>query len=120
LQGVGDREAGDVVGEEDQQHRGDADDPRQHQHLLAPDAVGQAAGGQLQRHHDDALQRHGDADLGQGQAAVERQQHEHRDHQADRQPAQRGQHQEPPVHGDGGELVGHRGGFPPGSGNACR
>ena len=100
-----------------QPQRDEPDEAGDDQDRPAAERVGESAGRQLQREHDQALDAEDESDLGQRQAARQRQQDGHRDQQAGRQPAQGDQHQVAAARGTGVEG-GH--GRSSGSGKAWR
>ncbi len=69
------------------------DDAGEQQHRSTAERIRQAAGRQLECEHDEALDREHEADLGQRQPARQRHEHEDREEQPDRQPAQTRQDQ---------------------------
>ena len=101
------------VGEEDERERKQADEAREDQDRPTTERVRETTGRQLEGEHDEALDREDDPDLGQRQAARERQQHEDRDEQAGREPAKGQQDQVAPPRGARVERR-HRGGSPSG------
>jgi len=97
LQQHRDREHPEPLGEQEQHRGDDREHPREEQHGAASDRVGEAARGQLEGEHDEALHGEDDAELGERQAAFERQQHCEPEHEPHGQPSCRRQQHEAPL-----------------------
>jgi hypothetical protein len=97
LERPGDGEHEHRVGERHGEQPGRGEQAREGEHRPVADRVGEPAGGQLEQQGHHAVDGEGDADVGRGEPARGGEQHRHRDGDADRQPAQRRQRDEPPA-----------------------
>ncbi len=102
------------VRDREEPYRRDRDQRGEQQDRPATEGVGEASRRQLQGEDDESLRGEHHADLGQAQPAGQRDEHEDGCEEADRQPAKRGQQQEPALRVPGVEDA--HAGSPPSAG----
>jgi len=87
----GEHERSEIVREQVGEAAEDAESARHHQHGLSSQRVGESGGRQLQEKDDRSLDRRVDADLGDGEPSLGRQQGVYTRNQSDREPAREGE-----------------------------